>query len=166
MLQTGPAHLSPYIRGRFRLGLAVGVRALTRPACSNCSSALCSAEASIGSDVVRSCALAANTAWLRLWEAVGGVLDSGGEIKVGVAMPSSICAIDVATSSVLSCAMVAIALCCDDQRAQSANLAGGSEGGYDSTDWRGGRDKSYPVSRIRTGYQGRPARQMQVREVR
>lgn len=46
----GQIHLSPYIRGRFRLGLAVGVRSLTRPACSNCSRAFDRAEGSIGSE--------------------------------------------------------------------------------------------------------------------
>lgn len=30
--------------------------------------------------------------WLRLWEAVGGVFDSGGDISVGVAISSSSCA--------------------------------------------------------------------------
>jgi hypothetical protein len=30
--------------------------------------------------------------WLRLWEAVGGVFDSGGDISVGVAISSSTCA--------------------------------------------------------------------------
>lgn len=36
--------------------------------------------------------------WLRLWEAVGGVLDSGGDISVGVAMSSSGCIFAVAAS--------------------------------------------------------------------
>ena len=43
--------------------------------------------------------------WLRLCEAVGGVLDSGGEIKVGVAVSSSLGAVAAAVSPGSSRAM-------------------------------------------------------------
>lgn len=36
---------------------------------------------------------------LRLWEAVGGVFDSGGEISVGVAISSSACAFFAAAAA-------------------------------------------------------------------
>jgi len=98
------------MRGRFRLGLAIGVRSLIRPACSNCSRALDSAEGSTGSDV-RSWALAAKECWLRLWVAVGGVLDSGGEMGVGVAMPSSMRAVASAASVVSPVAMAVVEGC-------------------------------------------------------
>jgi hypothetical protein len=71
------------MRGLLRLGLVVGVRSLVLPACSKCSSAFDSADASIGSEVPSS--------WLRLWEAVGGVFDSGGEMSAGVATSFSVC---------------------------------------------------------------------------
>ena len=84
------------MRGRFRLGLAVGVRSLTRPACSMCPRAFVNAAASIGSEL-RSSGLEGKI-WLRLCEAVGGVFDSGGDISVGVAAPSSVCACAAAVS--------------------------------------------------------------------
>jgi hypothetical protein len=62
---TSLIYLSPYIRGRFRLGLAVGVRSLTRPACSKCSKALDKADGSTGSEF-RSWLVVSNEAWLRL----------------------------------------------------------------------------------------------------
>lgn len=98
------------MRGRFRLGLAVGVRSLTRPACSICPSAFVNAAASIGSEL-RSSGLEGKI-WLRLCEAVGGVLDSGGDIRVGVAMPSSTCAFVAAASPGLSRAIEMIAPVC------------------------------------------------------
>lgn len=66
------------MRGRLRLGLVVGVRSLVLPACSKCSSAFDNADASTASEVPSS--------WLRLWEAVGGVFDSGGDMSAGVAV--------------------------------------------------------------------------------
>jgi hypothetical protein len=112
-----PSHLSPYIRGRFRLGLAVGVRSLTRPACSMCPSAFDSAAASIGSELLSWVAVG-KAFWLRLWVAVGGVLDSGGEIRVGVAMSSSRCAFAVAASPESSRAIAMDALYRDRWGAQ------------------------------------------------
>lgn len=104
-------HRSPYIRGRFRLGLAVGVRSLTRPACSMCPSAFVSAAASIGSEL-RSSVLEGKVL-LRLWEAVGGVFDSGGEINVGVAMSSWACAFVAAAAAEPRRTIVLNALCYD-----------------------------------------------------
>jgi hypothetical protein len=108
------AHLSPYIRGRFRLGLAVGVRSLTRPACSSCSRAFDSIDESTGSEF-RSCVLEPKADLLRLCVAVGGVLDSGGEISVGVAIPLSACAATSPTASISSLAMAMVVLCCNGQ---------------------------------------------------
>lgn len=63
----------------------MGRSCCTRPARSKCSKALLKAEASTGSEL-RSCA---KSAWLRLWVAVGGVLDSGGEMSAGVRASST-----------------------------------------------------------------------------
>jgi hypothetical protein len=76
------------MRCRLRLGLAVGVRSLTLPACSKCSNARDNAAGSTGSEF-RSRVPEANSSWLRLWVAVGGVLDSGGEMSVGVKTSST-----------------------------------------------------------------------------
>jgi hypothetical protein len=104
----------------------VGVRSLTRPACSSCSKALESTEESTGSEF-RSCALGPMMDWLRLCAAVGGVLDSGGEMRVGVAIPSSALAASPPPTPISSRAMVVIALCCDwRRRAMSAVGVGGS----------------------------------------
>jgi hypothetical protein len=104
----------------------VGVRSLTRPACSSCSKALESTEESTGSEF-RSCALGPMMDWLRLCAAVGGVLDSGGEMRVGVAIPSSACAVSPPPTPISSRAMLVIALCCDWRRlAMSAVRVRGS----------------------------------------
>jgi hypothetical protein len=109
-LGSGCSHLSPYMRGRFRLGLAcVGVRSLTRPACSIWPSAFWRAAASIGSELAWRM-LEESIFWLRLWVAVGGVLDSGGEIKVGVAASCSACASAETVSPALSRAIAMGAL--------------------------------------------------------
>lgn len=56
----------------------------------------------------RSCASVPNAAWFRLWDAVGGVFDSGGDIKVGVVTSASACAVAgaVVASAISSRAMV------------------------------------------------------------
>jgi len=51
------------------------------------------------------------TDWLRLWVAVGGVLDSGGEISVGVAVPSSVRAPGAALSPISTRTMAVIEVC-------------------------------------------------------
>lgn len=99
------------VRGRLRLGLAVGVRSLARPALPICSSAFERVAESTGSEF-RSWML---TDWLRLWVAVGGVFDSGGEIRVGVAIPSSASAAAVALSP-SSTRTMAVGLICYDGR--------------------------------------------------
>ena len=82
LIMSSNTYLSPCIRGLFRLGLAIGVRSRALPACSKSFSAFDSADASTGSELRL-------RLWLRLCVAVGGVFDSGGEISVGVAAPSS-----------------------------------------------------------------------------
>ena len=113
------------VRGRLRLGLAVGVRSLCRPAFSSCSRARERVEESTGSEF-RSYVLESNADWLRLWVAVGGVFDSGGEINVGVAMPSPACEAITAPSPISSRAMLMTARCCDRRRRA---IAAGVEAG-------------------------------------
>lgn len=110
-LQTISPHLSPCMRGLLRLGLAIGVLSRALPACSKSFSAFDSADASTGSELRL-------RLWLRLCEAVGGVFDSGGEISVGVAAPSS-CAVSVDRCTVPRRAMLVRSPCREPLRCAS-----------------------------------------------